>query len=168
MVRSPVALSPRALCWASKCRVKVIKSVAGGSSSAEGFGFDILGWKCLVVNKRWKMQYWVGCGVSYLLRRADKMVGWYQTGMGIGVNLAWSDLTSHSVVGLYSLRFQLTYVAGYGYGVYLLDIKYMCVVEAVRVGTVITCSTLLKYQLAPCGYSRKRIYNPLLSLNSTG
>jgi len=42
MVRSPVALSPRADCCASKCLVKVIKSVAGGSSSADGFGLDIL------------------------------------------------------------------------------------------------------------------------------
>lgn len=45
MVRSPVALSPRALCWESKCLVKVIKSVAGGSSSADGFGLDIFALK---------------------------------------------------------------------------------------------------------------------------
>ena len=40
-VRSPEAASPSAACCDRICRVRVMRSVEGGSSSAEGFGFDM-------------------------------------------------------------------------------------------------------------------------------
>jgi hypothetical protein len=45
MVRSPVACGPRAYCWCRMCLVRVIRSVAGGSSSVTpgtGFGADMV------------------------------------------------------------------------------------------------------------------------------
>lgn len=43
-VKSPEAAAPRSACLDKICLVRVMRSVDGGSSSAWGFGFDIVIW----------------------------------------------------------------------------------------------------------------------------